>query len=90
VEAERTSETSVNLYQKTTRRYNPEDSHLHTHGRENLKSYSFHSTSYCSHEVHGLLFPVFELRFSFLNKVIKTLKFWPNSEALKEVLIKSG
>jgi hypothetical protein len=28
----------VNFYQ-TTRRYNPEDSHLHTHRRENLKSY---------------------------------------------------
>jgi hypothetical protein len=27
----------VNFYQ-TTRRYNPEDSHLHTHCRENLKS----------------------------------------------------
>jgi hypothetical protein len=31
-------ETLVNLYQ-TTRHYNPEDSHLHTHRRENLKSY---------------------------------------------------
>jgi hypothetical protein len=29
----------VNFYQ-TTRRYNPEDSHLRTHRRENLKSYS--------------------------------------------------
>jgi hypothetical protein len=38
MEAERTSETLVNFYQ-TTRRYNPEDSHLHTHRRENLKSY---------------------------------------------------
>jgi hypothetical protein len=37
-EAESTSETSVNFYQ-TTRRYNPEDSHLHTRRRENLKSY---------------------------------------------------
>jgi hypothetical protein len=34
-----TSETSVNLYQ-TTRRNNPEESHLHTRRRENLKSYS--------------------------------------------------
>jgi hypothetical protein len=33
-----TSETLVNFYQ-TTRRYNPEDSHLRTHRRENLKSY---------------------------------------------------
>jgi hypothetical protein len=32
-----TSETSVNFYQ-TTRRNIPEDSHLHTHRRENLKS----------------------------------------------------
>jgi hypothetical protein len=34
----RTSETLVNFYQ-TTRRYNPEDSHLRTQRRENLKSY---------------------------------------------------
>jgi hypothetical protein len=31
-------ETLVNFYQ-TTRLYNPEDSHLRTHRRENLKSY---------------------------------------------------
>jgi hypothetical protein len=39
MEAARTSETLVNFYQ-TTRRCNPEDSNLHTHRRENLKSYS--------------------------------------------------
>jgi hypothetical protein len=33
-----TSETSVNFYQ-TTRSYNPDDSHLHSRRRENLKSY---------------------------------------------------
>jgi hypothetical protein len=33
-----TSETSVNFYQ-TTRRNIPEDSHLHTRRRENLKSH---------------------------------------------------
>jgi hypothetical protein len=38
MEAARTSETLVNFYH-TTRRYNPEDSHLRTHRRENLKSY---------------------------------------------------
>jgi hypothetical protein len=38
MEAARTSETSVNFYQ-TTRRYNPEDSHLRTYRRDNLKSY---------------------------------------------------
>jgi hypothetical protein len=32
-----TNETLVNFYQ-TTWRYNPEDIHLHTHRRENLKS----------------------------------------------------
>jgi hypothetical protein len=31
-----TSETSVNFYQ-TTRRSNPEESHLHTRRRDNLK-----------------------------------------------------
>jgi hypothetical protein len=36
MEASRTSETLVNFYQ-TTWRYNPEDSHLRTHRRENLK-----------------------------------------------------
>jgi hypothetical protein len=38
MEAARTSETLVNFYQ-TTWRYNPEESHLHNHRRENLKSY---------------------------------------------------
>jgi hypothetical protein len=38
MEAARASETLVNFYQ-TTRRYNPEDSHLRTNRRENLKSY---------------------------------------------------
>jgi hypothetical protein len=38
MEAARTSETLVNFY-RTTRCYNPEDSNLHTHRRENLKSY---------------------------------------------------
>jgi hypothetical protein len=38
MEAARTSETLVNFYQ-ITRRYNPEDNHIHTHRRENLKSY---------------------------------------------------
>jgi hypothetical protein len=35
--AVQTSETLVNLYQ-STRRYNPEDRHLHTHRRENIKN----------------------------------------------------
>jgi hypothetical protein len=38
MEAASTSETLINFYQ-TTRRYNPEYSHLHTRRRENLKSY---------------------------------------------------
>jgi hypothetical protein len=38
MEAASTSETSVNLCQ-TTRRYNPEDSHIHTRRRENLKAH---------------------------------------------------
>jgi hypothetical protein len=39
MEAARTSETVVNFYQ-TTPNYNPEDGHLRTHRRENLKSYT--------------------------------------------------
>jgi hypothetical protein len=38
MEAARTPETLVNFYQ-IKRRYNPEDSHLRTHRRENLKSF---------------------------------------------------
>jgi hypothetical protein len=38
MEAVITSETSVNFYQNT-RRNNPEDGHLHTRRRENLKSH---------------------------------------------------
>jgi hypothetical protein len=37
MEAASTSEKLVNFHH-TTRRYNPEDSHLRTHRRENLKS----------------------------------------------------
>jgi hypothetical protein len=40
MEAARTYETLVNFY-RTTRRYNPEDIHLRTHRRENLKSYLY-------------------------------------------------
>jgi membrane-bound lytic murein transglycosylase MltF len=40
MEAVRSSETSVNFYQ-TTRRNIPEDSHLHTRRRENLKSHYY-------------------------------------------------
>jgi hypothetical protein len=36
MEAVQTSEAVVNSHQ-STRRYNPEDSHLHSHRRENLK-----------------------------------------------------
>jgi hypothetical protein len=37
MEALQASEALVNSYQ-STRRYNPEDSHLHSHRREDLKS----------------------------------------------------
>jgi hypothetical protein len=40
MKAARTSVTLVNFYQ-TIRLYNPEDSHLRTHRRENLKTYKF-------------------------------------------------
>jgi hypothetical protein len=44
MEAASTSETSVNLYQTTRRNY-PEDSHLHTRHRENLKSHLITASS---------------------------------------------
>jgi hypothetical protein len=39
MEAASTSETSANFYQITWSNNNPEDSHLHTRRRENLKSH---------------------------------------------------
>jgi hypothetical protein len=45
MEAAQISETVVNLYQSTLR-YNQEGSHLHTHRRENLKSYNMMTSNY--------------------------------------------
>jgi hypothetical protein len=39
MQAAKSSQMSVNLYQ-TTRRYNPENSNLHTRSRENIKSHT--------------------------------------------------
>jgi hypothetical protein len=44
MEAGSVSETSVNFYQ-TTRRFIPEDSHLHARRRENLKTHVLTSVS---------------------------------------------
>jgi hypothetical protein len=55
MEAARTSETSVNFYQ-TTRCYNPEDSHLHTHRRENLKSYKIEMARQLLAESSSIMF----------------------------------
>jgi hypothetical protein len=53
MEAARTSETLVNFYQ-TKRRYNPEDSHLRTHSRENLKPYYMQGDSYTNFSRHDV------------------------------------
>jgi hypothetical protein len=66
MEAARTSETLVNFYQ-TTRRYNPEDSHLCTHRRENLKSYNAH--------LNDLLRPMVEPKMSN----VTTKQYWRQS-----------
>jgi hypothetical protein len=44
MEAARAFETLLNFYQ-TTQRYNPEDSQLRTHRRENLNSYYLYHIS---------------------------------------------
>jgi hypothetical protein len=49
MEAASTSETSVKFYQ-TTQRYNPEDSHLQTHRREN-----FNSNKYCNNSLRSVM-----------------------------------
>jgi hypothetical protein len=48
MEATCSSETSVD-FQRTTRRYIPEDSPLHNHRFENLKSYKFISVAFFIH-----------------------------------------
>lgn len=50
MEAGRTSETLIHLYQ-TTRRKIPEYSRLHTLGRENLKSYLEYFRFFCKLEL---------------------------------------
>jgi hypothetical protein len=49
MEAARTSETLVNLYQ-TTRHYNPEDSRLRTHRRENVTDGSVYILGYTTYQ----------------------------------------
>jgi hypothetical protein len=66
MEAARTSETLVNFYQ-TTRCYNPEDSNLHTHRRENLKSYTVYVASLTEIVVE---YQVFERSYTCVEHVI--------------------
>jgi hypothetical protein len=54
MEASSTSEMSVNFYQ-TALRYNPEDSHLYTRRRKNLKSYAGWLVIICCFEILGLM-----------------------------------
>jgi hypothetical protein len=80
MEAARTSETLVNFYQ-TTRCYNPEDSHLHTHRRENLNSYLHFFFFLQSVVVHSdnKFFPGFPV---FLDKIHN----WIYLELLENIL----
>jgi hypothetical protein len=51
IEAIRSSETSI--YRISTRRYIPEDCILHSHRRENHKSYKTYIPSFRLHVTHG-------------------------------------
>jgi hypothetical protein len=64
MEASSTSETSVNFYQ-TTRRNNPEDSHLYTRRRENLKAHGNESSG--SGKEDKSLYKLYD--YQFLKKV---------------------
>jgi hypothetical protein len=66
MKAARTSETLVNFYQ-TTRRYNPEDSHVRTHRRENLKSYMFTLISFFGTKYTLLFVWTFFLLVNFIS-----------------------
>jgi hypothetical protein len=56
IEAASTSETLLNFYQ-TTWRNNPDDSHLHIHHCENLKSHNGYNVSH-----KRIQFIVFEIK----------------------------
>jgi hypothetical protein len=80
MEAARTSETTVNFYQ-TTRRYNPEDSHLHTHRRENLQSCLFYVmyfpqylTISDSSTAYEIVYRLVLVNFSCADQIIFVLK----------------
>jgi hypothetical protein len=55
MEAASTSETSANFYQ-TTRRNKPEDSHLHTHRRENPTSNLIYGATIGPEEIYYFLY----------------------------------
>jgi hypothetical protein len=78
MEAVRTSETSVN-YNMTTRRYIPEDYHLHTRHRKNLKShknlYEFFNLHAC-YMTHPLYPPWSDTRYSCLQIWNESRNFW--------------
>jgi hypothetical protein len=68
MEAARTFETLVNFY-RNTRRFNPEDSHLRTQRRENLKYYTINHT--IPFEIFWYILPLFstlEASFKVVNK----------------------
>jgi hypothetical protein len=80
------SETLVNFYQ-TTRRNNPEGSHLHTCRRENLKSHKFSMCSFFltltdpevqRHLFLILVFPVFIIMYFIICNLHQILLMWSN------------
>jgi hypothetical protein len=74
MEAARSPETLVNFYQ-TKRRYSPEDSHLRTHRREDLKSYSQKTAIFILVDVRSVnLTYIYILMNLFLN--VKKPSFW--------------
>jgi hypothetical protein len=75
MEAERTSETSVDI-QLRTRQYIPEDSELHTRRRENLKSHIVISKS-------PLLLDVNQLSNSVINTTFQYSVFTLNNRMSK-------
>jgi hypothetical protein len=62
VEGASTFGTSANFYQ-TTRRNNPEDSHLHIRRRENLKSHALSDFPLISQDWFIIIVPCFLRRF---------------------------
>jgi hypothetical protein len=82
MEAVQTSETVVNLHQ-STRHCNPEDIHLHTQRRENLKSYSMHLFNlYHNTYLSSTLYPLYLFTSGLFNNAVSISEYTASNDTI--------